>query len=100
MLGGMMLASCSDIDNQIYEGGALSQEQQQEVISAIPERTEAAFNGIFSFLAHPCQNYGTRFSSARADDLGFLMMAIPQDLEGADLTGADSGYNWFSTARD
>ena len=47
MLGGMMLASCSDIDNQIFEGGALSQEQQQEVISAIPERTEAAFNGIF-----------------------------------------------------
>ena len=100
MLGGMMLASCSDIDNQIYEGGALSQEQQQEVISAIPERTEAAFNGIFSFLANPCQNYGTRFSNARADDFGFIMMAISQDLEGADMTGADSGYNWFSTASE
>ncbi|MGM9698800.1 MAG: RagB/SusD family nutrient uptake outer membrane protein [Prevotella sp.] len=98
MLGGLMLASCSDIDKQEYEGGAMSQEQSQQVIEAIPERTEATFNGMFSFMGNPAQNYGTRFSSARADDFGFIMMALSQDFEGSDMIGADNGYNWFSTA--
>lgn len=100
VLGGLLLASCSDIDNQVYEGGALSGEQNQEVIEAMPSRTEAAFNGMFTFLANPAQNYQTRFSSRRADDFGFIMMAISQDFEGADMAGENSGYNWFSTASE
>lgn len=95
-----MLASCSDIDNQEYQGGAFSKDQSQDVINAIPERTEATFNGMFSFMGNPIQNYGTRFSSARADDFGFIMMAISNDLEGADMTGANNNYNWFSAASE
>lgn len=100
LLGGLMLASCSDIDNQEYQGGAFSNDQSQDIVNAIPERAEATFNGMFSFMGNPAQNYGTRFSSARADDFGFIMMAISQDFEGPDMTGADNGYNWFSAASE
>ncbi|MCI5505444.1 MAG: RagB/SusD family nutrient uptake outer membrane protein [Prevotella sp.] len=98
VLGGLMLASCSDIDEQIYSGGAFSKEQSQNIVNAIPTRVEATFNGMFTFMGNPAQNYGTRFSSARADDFGFIMMALSQDFEGADMIGADNGYNWFSAA--
>ncbi|OYP58467.1 carbohydrate-binding protein [Prevotella sp. P5-92] len=98
VLGGLMLASCSDIDEQIYSGGAFSKEQSQDIVNAIPTRVEATFNGLFTFMGNPAQNYGTRFSSARADDFGFIMMALSQDFEGADMIGADNGYNWFSAA--
>ena len=93
-----MLASCSDIDEQIYSGGAFSKEQSQDIVNAIPTRVEATFNGMFTFMGNPAQNWGTRFSSARADDFGFIMMALSQDFEGADMIGADNGYNWFSAA--
>ena len=93
-----MLASCSDIDEQIYSGGAFSKEQSQDIVNAIPTRVEATFNGMFTFMGNPAQNYGTRFSSARPDDFGFIMMALSQDFEGADMIGADNGYNWFSAA--
>lgn len=98
VLGGLMLASCSDIDEQIYSGGAFSKEQSQDIVNAIPTRVEATFNGMFTFMGNPAQNYGTRFKDPRADDFGFIMMALSQDFEGADMIGADNGYNWFSAA--
>ena len=98
VLGGLMLASCSDIDEQIFSGGAFSKEQSQDIVNALPTRVEATFNGMFTFMGNPAQNWGTRFSSARADDFGFIMMALSQDFEGADMIGADNGYNWFSAA--
>ena len=98
VLGGLMLASCSDIDEQIYSGGAFSKEQSQDIVNAVPTRVEATFNGMFTFMGNPAQNYGTRFSNQRADDFGFIMMALSQDFEGADMIGADNGYNWFSAA--
>ena len=100
VLGGLMLASCSDIDEQIYSGGAFSKEQSQDIVNAIPTRVEATFNGMFTFMGNPAQNYGTRFKDPRPDDFGFIMMALSQDLEGADMIGADNGYNWFSAACD
>lgn len=98
VLGGLMLASCSDIDEQIYSGGAFSKEQSQDIVNAIPTRVEATFNGMFTFMGNPAQNYGTRFKDPRPDDFGFIMMALSQDLEGADMIGADNGYNWFAAA--
>ena len=47
MFSALLLASCSDIDNQEYAGGAISGEQSQETNSAIPSRTKATFAGMF-----------------------------------------------------
>ena len=96
----LLLASCSDIDKQEYEGGSISGDQSQATNSAIPSRTKATFSGMFTMVGDPCHNYQTHFTSARPDDFGFVMSAISLDLEGADMAMQDNGYNWFSTASE
>lgn len=98
MFSALLLASCSDIDNQEYAGGAISGEQSQETNSAIPSRTKATFAGMFTLIGDPCHNYQTHFSDTRPDDFGFVMSAISLDLEGADMSMQDNGYNWFSAS--
>ena len=95
MLGAALLAvSCKDIDEQVPQSGALTKEQVQETNTAIPSRLQATFDGMFNFMAKPYAGYPT---STRADDFGFVMAAISLDLEGADMSSDNNGYNWFST---
>jgi tetratricopeptide (TPR) repeat protein len=91
---GAVMVSCSDLDEQFPEGGNLTQDQVTETNEAVPERTEASFNGMFSMMYEP----GNTFASGRADDFGVIAMAISQDAEGSDFIMADNNYNWFSTA--
>lgn len=97
-LGCMTIVSCSDINHQIPEGGDLTQEQMQETNESLPERMNATFSGMFSMMGEPYGVFGS--GSGRADDFGFIMAALSLDAEGADLTLADNGYNWFSAACD
>lgn len=92
--GAVLATSCSDIDEQEYYGGGLTAAQTQEIYSALPERTDATFSGMFSMMGDPYGVYGS--STGRADDFGFIMAAISLDAEGADFTFSDNGYNWFS----
>ena len=98
MLGAALFTvSCSDIDKQDPESGALTPDQVKETNLAIPSRIQATFDGMFNFMAKPSTGYPT---SSRADDFGFVMAAISLDLEGADMFGGDNGYNWFSTCSE
>lgn len=94
MLGAAAIAACSDIDGQDPESGSLTAAQVQATNSAIPERSEATFKGMFTMMADPYGVFGS--SSGRADDFGYAMMALSQDAEGPDFIYADNGYNWFS----
>jgi hypothetical protein len=95
MFGAALLTvSCNDIDEQYPESGALTPEQVQETNQAVPSRLKATFDGMFNFMAKPKTGYP---SNSRADDFGFVMAAISLDLEGADMTSDNNGYNWFST---
>ena len=98
MLSALLMASCADIDKQEYAGGAITGEQSQQTNAAIPSRTKATFSGMFTLLGDPAHNYKTHFNSIRPDDFGFVMSAISLDLEGADMSMQDNGYNWFSPA--
>jgi tetratricopeptide (TPR) repeat protein len=91
---GAVLVSCSDLDEQYPEGGSLTQDQVNETNEAITSRTEATFNGMFTMMYQPSYTFG----SGRADDFGFIAMALSQDAEGSDLTMANNDYNWFSAA--
>lgn len=88
------LASCSDIDNLQPQGGSLLAEQVKEINAILPQRAEATFTGMYVKLGQPLSL--NSFSSERPDDFAFIMMAFSNDLEGADIVIADSGYNWFS----
>lgn len=93
-LGALMLTTaCNDIDEQEPEGLSLTKEQSQETNTAIPERVQATFTGMFTMMGKPLTAYPT---SSRADDFGFVMAAISLDIEGADMFMQNNNYNWFS----
>ncbi|MBQ6064033.1 MAG: RagB/SusD family nutrient uptake outer membrane protein [Prevotella sp.] len=89
----MLTTACNDIDEQVPEGLTLTKEQSQETNTAIPERVQATFTGMFTMMGKPRTAYP---SSSRADDFGFVMAAISLDIEGADMFMQDNNYNWFS----
>ncbi len=91
------LASCSDMDDQINAGYALTDEQLTESSELAESRGEATFAGMYTMMGDPYFVFG---SSYRPDDFGFVMMAISQDCEGPDLNFPNSGYNWFSPCGD
>lgn len=92
-LGALALASCSDIDEQLPETGALTSDQLNDVITAVPERSDAAFVGMYNMMGEPYSVFG---GSERADDWGIPMLHFSLDGEGADLWMPNDGYNWFS----
>ncbi len=92
--GLIALSSCDDINEQDPISGKLTASQVQTTNGAMPNRTQSTFSGMFTMMGKPCYTFGE--ASGRADDFGFVMMAISQDLEGPDACIVNSGYNWFS----
>lgn len=89
---GVALTACNDIDEIQPAGSGLTQEQVNKIYESLPVRAEATFSGMFTMMGKP----GATFDSGRADDFGFIAMAISQDAEAADYVYPNSGYNWFS----
>lgn len=95
----MLTTACSDMDEQIYEGGSLTPEQLAETNLAVPTRVDASFAGMYKMMADG--GSGRVFTNSnRADDFAFVMSMISLSLEGADAFGQDNNYNWFSTASE
>lgn len=92
--GLIAFSACDDIDEQDPMSGQLTASQVQQTNGAMPSRTQSTFSGMFTMMGKPCYTFGE--SSGRADDFGFITMAISQDFEGPDCGGVNSGYNWFS----
>ena len=101
MIGAALLTTaCSDIDEQVPEGGSLTKEQIQESNNAVPERMQATFANMFAMMGKPHTCWPTGGNSSRADDFGFISAALSLDLEGADMFMPNSNYNWFSTCSE
>lgn len=96
MVSALALASCSDIDDQAPQSGWLTGDQKQEAQDAVPARIDATLSGMYTMMGTPYAVYGS--VNGRADDFGFISAALSQDLEGADATSANNGYNWFLVA--
>ena len=97
------LSSCNDIDEQIPSGGELTGDQLDGVYQELPKRQEASFNGMFTMMGQPdyALNYIKRFEeNPRPDDAGFFTIHFSDDLEGADMFGPNTNYNWFSAASE
>ena len=94
LAGIVALGSCTAIDDIKPQSGTLLNEQLNETTEVLPERADALYSGMYSKLGDPL-SFG-RFASDRPDDFGFIMMAISNDLEAADISTADNDYNWFS----
>jgi tetratricopeptide (TPR) repeat protein len=92
---GFAFPACTELDLH-YQGGTMDDEQLQEAVAAIPNRANAAVNGMYAILGKPYDYFGT--ASARADDLGYMSICLGQDLNSGDMTNIVSGYDWFSVA--
>lgn len=89
----LSVAACSRMDESSPQGGYSLTQQVQETNTLIPSRADASFNGMFTKMGAP----GSVTGGSRPDDFGFVMMAFSNDIEGADVVLANSGYNWFSS---
>ncbi|MCQ2239964.1 MAG: RagB/SusD family nutrient uptake outer membrane protein [Bacteroidaceae bacterium] len=92
VLAALTVCSCDEIENQFPQGSGLTTKQDQTAVEAAPELAEASFEGLFSMMGYP--NYA--LGGSRPDDYGYVMMAMCNDLEGADCIFPNSNYNWFS----
>ena len=90
-LASLAFAAC-EMEDVVPQGGTLLANQVQQANTLAPERSEAAFSGMFTMLGAPDGVFG----SGRPDDWGFLMMAFSNDLEAADVVTPNNLYNWFS----
>ena len=92
-LAGLSFCACDDFDEITAQGDGITKAQDMEAKGYSDERADASFNGMFTMMGKRKIVFP---SSSRADDFGFIAMAISQDAEAADFVYPNSGYNWFS----
>lgn len=92
--GSLLLGGCVAMDDIKPQSGTLLKDQLDETTEAVPSRADAQYVGMYTKLGDPL-SFG-RFTSDRPDDFSFIMMAISNDLEAADVVTANNNYNWFS----
>lgn len=82
-VAGLMAASCSDIDNQLPEGGNLTSDQIQDATNAIPERAQANFTGMFALMGKPGATWSSGGNASRADGstTASIIVAIDESME-------------------
>ena len=95
-IGSLSLASCVDLDT-FPQSGTFTSDQKQEVVSADPELLAAEVTGMY---ANNLQQFPVFGSQGRGDDFGYPAVCLSNDLNGPDMVGPNSGYNWFSVSYD
>ncbi len=90
-----MFTSCVDLDTA-PQGGTFTSDQKSEVVLALPKRLSADVNGMFAIIGKQYCVFGA--SSSRDDDAGYPTVCLSQDLNGPDMVGDNSNYNWFSVS--
>lgn len=77
-------------------------DQKKEIAGTLPERLTADINGMFSSLGKQAYLFGFTATGAaqRDDDFGYPVLCLSQDLNGPDMVGDDSNYNWFSVSSE
>ncbi|MDL2223813.1 RagB/SusD family nutrient uptake outer membrane protein [Bacteroidales bacterium OttesenSCG-928-M06] len=91
------VGACADLDT-IPEGQYVTQNQKEETIEAFPERIAADIAGMYSCIGKQYLIFG--LADPRDDDHGYPAIAMSQDLNGPDMVGDNTGYNWFSLSSD
>lgn len=95
-IGSVALASCVDLDT-FPQSGTFTSDQKQEVVSADPELLSAEVTGMY---ANNLQQFPVFGSQGRGDDFGYPAVCLSNDLNGPDMVGPNSGYNWFTTCSE
>lgn len=88
-LGGLSLASCSDLDTEIL-GDTITTEQKEQVVANDPAMIEASVTGITSLFS-----VYNQMGSDNHDDYGYPSLMLTMETRGQDVVSDDIGYNWY-----
>lgn len=94
LLSVFCLTGCNDFLDTVPEGGTLTEEQKKAAIEANPNLLAADVAAMNANMIALYGVFGTR--SAGGDfDFGYAAACLMMDANGADITCANIGYNWF-----
>lgn len=94
-IGCLALSACSEIDDMLPEGGAVTESQVETTTTSIPSRTNADLAGVYT--------YAGEMVAALSDatihcDYGYSSICTAMDANASDFVCENSNYNWFSPA--
>ena len=95
LLSILSLMGCRDFLNQVPEGGTIMEDQKKAAIEANPGLLGADVAAMSANMIALHGVFGTR--DAGGDfDFGYSAACLMMDCNGADMTCANIGYNWFA----
>lgn len=89
----LALTACEDMDTK-PEGGFVTEEQKSEIYANDPSKTSAAVDGSFMKLSARTPNESS--VGEAHNDFGYPSIMLFTDVNGEDVVGKVTGYNWFS----
>jgi hypothetical protein len=93
------LAGCEEFLDTKPEGGTVTEEQKNAAIETNPEMLAADVAAMNANMITLWGVFGSR--AAGGDfDFGYSATCLFMDSNGADMTGANTGYNWFRNHSD
>ncbi len=92
-LGGMLAASCADLDTE-PQGSTVTADQKAEVVANDPSKVSASVSGITSMFSVYEKFYSRHY------DYGYATTMLELDSRGIDMVGEDVGYNWYTYGLD
>ena len=84
----LVLTSCEDLDTE-YKGKYITTEQKELTLKTNPQMGMAGVAGISASANQYMSIYSNHF------DFGYPAVMLGMDLQGNDMVGDWSGYNWF-----
>lgn len=96
VFGVLLFGSCTDL-NTVPEGGTKTEAQKQAAIEQNADLLAADVTAIYATMIELFVGAG---ANEFHNDFGYAALCITMDAHGQDVTCANIGYNWFSTAAD
>jgi hypothetical protein len=93
ILATVLFSGCNDFLDTYPEGSTITEDQKKEAIEANPDLLTA---DVAAMNAIMIDNRGILGSSYH-NDFGYAAACLFMDSNGADITCANIGYNWFSS---
>lgn len=92
LLGAVVLISCEDILETAPEGGTLTQEQKKDAFEANPALLASDVAAMYANMIA----FGAILGEDYHNDFGYAAACLMMESNGADMTCANVGYNWFA----
>lgn len=91
LAAGSLFTACNDLD-QFPNTSVVTEDQKQDIVSQNPELASAAANALPQQLNMFMDLFDNHI------DYGITSSMLAQDSRGLDMSSADVGYNWYTTA--